>query len=196
MKIKGSKREFHRRQSKGSLLALSFLGFGLLVLGIAVLLYIPKTTSPANDSNYSVIPIEVEFNAPEVALKDLNGQAGSLSAYRGKVILVNNWATWCPPCKAEMPALQAFYEAHKTQDFVLIAIEAGETASEVANFVNQYGLTFNVWLDPDNISLDAFHNQALPNSYVIDKVGIVRLAWSGAINQEMLEKYVGPLLEK
>ena len=95
-----------------------------------------------------------------------------------------------------MPALQAFYDAHKTQNFELIGIEAGETAGEVSQFVKQYGLTFPIWLDPENKSLDAFHNQALPNSYVIDKTGVVRLAWSGAISLKMLEKYIGPLLEE
>ncbi len=190
------KHTISKSQSKGKLLALIFLGSGLLVIGIAALLIMPKPALPATFSDDSVIPLAVKFTAPDVSLSDIQGKTSTLSAYRGKVVLVNNWATWCPPCKAEMPALQAFYDAHKSQNFALIGIEAGETASEVSQFVKQYGLTFPIWLDPDNKSLDAFHNQALPNSYVIDKTGIVRLAWSGAISLKMLEKYIDPLLEE
>ncbi len=190
------KRNAPGQRSKGRLLALFFLGSGLLVLGIAALLVLPKTSLPDSAASGSVVPLIVKFTAPDLSLDDLEGQPTSLSAYLGKVVLVNNWATWCPPCKAEMPALQAFYEAHKNQNFELIGIEAGKSASEVSQFVEQYGLTFPIWLDPDSKSLDAFHNQALPNSYVIDKNGVVRLAWSGAISLDMLEKYVVPLLEE
>jgi cytochrome c biogenesis protein CcmG, thiol:disulfide interchange protein DsbE len=189
-------RNVYRTQSKGKLLGLIFLGCGLLILGIAAVLILPKPALPATFSDDSVIPLEVKFTAPDVSLSDIQGRTNSLSDYRGKVVLVNNWATWCPPCKAEMPDLQAFYEAHKTQNFELIGIEAGETAGEVSQFIKQYGLTFPIWLDPNNKSLDAFHNQALPNSYVIDKTGVVRLAWSGAISLKMLEKYVDPLFKE
>jgi len=194
--MQNSNTNIPEQQAKGKLLALFFLGSGLLVLGIAALLVLPKTALPDSAADGSVVPLAVKFTAPEVSLNDLEGQPASLAAYLGKVVLVNNWATWCPPCKAEMPALQAFYEAHKNQNFELIGIEAGEPASEVSLFVKQYRLTFPIWLDPDSKSLDAFHNQALPNSYVIDKNGVVRLAWSGAISRDMLEKYVVPLLEE
>jgi cytochrome c biogenesis protein CcmG/thiol:disulfide interchange protein DsbE len=180
----------------GNLVGLFFFGSGLIVLGIAAWLLLPRIILPDSISGESVVPIKVNFNAPDVSLTSLDGKTVSLSAFRGKVVLVNNWATWCPPCKSEMPDLQAFYEAHKDQNFVLIGIEAGETASQVSQFVKQYNLTFQIWLDPNGKSLDAFHNQALPNSYVIDKNGIVRLAWSGAISRAVLEKYIDPLLEE
>lgn len=189
-------RKAQRGKPKGRLAALIVLGSGLLILGLVafwVLLQPGATASPVSDS---VVPVSVKFNAPDISLVDLKGQNTSLSTYRGKVVLLNNWATWCPPCKAEMPTLQAFYDAHKAENFELIGVEAGEPANEVSQFVEQYRLTFPVWLDPDNKSLDAFHNQALPNSYVIDKTGVVRLAWSGAISREMLEKYIDPLLEE
>jgi cytochrome c biogenesis protein CcmG, thiol:disulfide interchange protein DsbE len=167
-----------------------------LILGIAGFLFLPKPDPQANTSRYSVIPLKVNYSAPEIGLVDLSGQPTSLAAYRGKVVLVNNWATWCPPCKVEMPDLEAFYEAHQSQNFELIGIEAGDPTSEVSKFVKQQGLTFPVWLDPDSKALDAFHNNALPSSYVIDKNGTVRLAWSGAISREMLEKYILPILEE
>jgi peroxiredoxin len=185
-----------RSQSNSRLLALTFVGVGLIILGAAAWLLLPRVGLAETAASGSVLPVKVEFEAPELSLVDLNGQAGSLSAYRGKVVLVNNWATWCPPCKAEMPGLQAFYETHRSQGFELIGVEAGETAGEVAQFVKEYGLTFPIWLDPENRSLDAIHNQDLPNSYVIDKLGVVRLAWTGPISREMLEKYVAPLLEE
>jgi len=122
------------------------------------------------------------------------GEIESLADYRQNVVLVNNWATWCPPCRAEMPTLQAYYEAHKDQGFTLLAIEAGDPPGQVAQFVQAYGLTFNVWLDADKAALVAFKNPNLPNSYVIDRAGMVRYAWTGAIRRAMLEKYVTPLL--
>ena len=190
------KRVSQRPISKTRVLALLCLGSGLLILGIAGFLFLPKVDSSANTPSYSVIPVKVNFNAPEIALADLKGQPTSLAAYRGTVVLVNNWATWCPPCKEEMPDLEAFYEAHQSQNFELIGIEAGDATSEVSTFVKQYSLTFPIWLDPESKALDAFHNNALPSSYVIDKKGTVRLAWSGGISREMLEKYVLPLLEE
>jgi thiol-disulfide isomerase/thioredoxin len=144
----------------------------------------------------SLIPVEVNFPAPELNLTHIDGSEVSLQDHRGKVILVNNWATWCPPCKAEMPTLQAFYQEYVDKGFVLVAIEAGEPAEEVIQFVENYGITFPVWLDPSNLALTAFRNSALPSSYVIDQDGIVRLAWSGAINRSTLEQYVTPLLEE
>ena len=74
----------------------------------------------------SVIPVEVNYAAPELSLQNVNGETESLTDYRDKVVLVNNWATWCPPCKAEIPTLEEYYKAHSAEGFVIIGIEAGE----------------------------------------------------------------------
>jgi len=161
-----------------------------------VLLSKSPATASSVPSPSLAIPARVDSPAPALSLTDLQGQPVSLADYQGQVVLVNNWATWCPPCKAEMPVLKAYNEDHRRQKFVIIGIEAGEPASEVADFIRYYALTFPVWPDPGQKALDAFHNDALPSSYVIDKAGRLRLAWTGAIRREVLEKYVTPLLEE
>lgn len=177
-------------------MGMGLIGFGLLILGAAAFVLLPKPGLRDDTSrSFSAIPAKVSFPAPELALKDLQGNPVSLANTRGQVVLVNNWATWCPPCKDEMPTLEAYYKKHRDQNFNLIAIEAGELAAEVADFVRQYRLTFPVWLDPGSTATTAFRNDALPSSYVIDPQGTVRLAWSGAIDRENLENYVTPLLE-
>jgi peroxiredoxin len=175
---------------------MGLIGLGLLILGVAAFVLLPKPgLSKDTASLASAIPAKVSFPAPELALTDLQGNPVSLANTRGQVVLVNNWATWCPPCKDEMPALEAYYKKHHDQNFNLIAIEAGEPAAEVASFVRQYKLTFPVWLDPGSKATTAFRNDALPSSYVIDPQGTVRLAWSGAIDRDNLETYVTPMLE-
>ncbi|MFM8426640.1 MAG: TlpA family protein disulfide reductase, partial [Chloroflexota bacterium] len=139
---------------------------------------------------------KVDFPAPGLALENVSGAAESLKDFRGRVVLVNNWATWCPPCKAEMPSLQKYYAAHQEEGFTLVAINAGDGKPEVDKFVSDYGLTFNVWLDPDGAALNAFKNGNLPNSYVLDRTGTVRYAWTGEISYEMLEKYVTPVIQE
>jgi peroxiredoxin len=185
------------RHSNPKNIFITLLAVGLFFIGAAaVILILPKAQEQVLANDYSVIPVKVNYSAPDLSLTDLKDHPTSLSDYRGKVVLVNNWATWCPPCKAEMPTLEKYYEDHRGQDFVIIAIESGESADEVAGFVSQYGLTFPVWLDANIIALDAFQNWNLPSSYVVDKNGTIQLTWTGEISRAMLEKYVTPLLEK
>lgn len=166
------------------------------MFGLLGFLLLPRDGAQALQQEASAIPVPVDFPAPEIELSDLDGNPVSLASYQGQVVLVNNWATWCPPCKAEMPVLQAFYEAHKDQGFAIIAIEAGDSEEAVAQFVKDQKLSFPVWPDQKTIALTAFRNQSLPSSYVIDREGQVRLAWTGAVNRETLEKYVTPMIQE
>jgi len=181
-------------------LPLIIVGSSLIIISIAGFFLWPrpdkyKNTALKPDVPNSSIPVAVEFNAPELTVLDLNGGSVSLRDYHGRVILVNNWATWCPPCKAEMPELQAYFDDHKDQDFMIVAIDAGDPTHQVQRFVFEYGLTFDVLADPNMDALTAFRNNSLPSSYVIDESGTVRLAWTGVISREMLEKHLTPLLE-
>jgi peroxiredoxin len=169
----------------------------LLGLGLALLVFsavfVVRNRTPKTE--VSAVPIKVRAPAPELTLSDTQGVAHSLVDYRGQVVLVNLWATWCPPCKEEMPALQAFYEAHKEDGFVIIAINDGDPTADVLKFVEDYKLTFPVWLDPTYIATEkAFHTLNLPSSFVIDREGTIQLTWVGGINSEMLEKHVTPLI--
>lgn len=167
---------------------------GLFLIGMAALSLASPKSENTSAGLSSVVPMKVNFAAPELSLQNINGQTESLTDYREDVVLVNNWATWCPPCKAEMPTLSAYYNEHTSEGFTIIAIEAGDPVGGVSQFVQTLGLKFPVWLDPDGASLRAFGNGTLPNSYVIDRSGTVRYAWTGEISKAMLEKYVTPLL--
>ncbi len=166
-------------------------------IGLFFLLRDLQTGLPAEPSAEGlVVPVEVNYPAPELSLHNVSGAVETLADYRGKVVLVNNWATWCPPCKAEMPTLESYYEQHAADGLMIVAIEAGEAQKDVAPFVEAYGLKFAVWLDPQNASLAAFRNQNLPNSFVLDRTGTVRYAWTGEISRAMLEKFVTPLVRQ
>jgi len=185
------------RQKKKNVSAMMIVGAGLLLIGIAAIFAIPKTKEAGSvDDAASSIPVPVEYDAPELTLKDLDGNEASLSDYRGQVTLVNLWATWCPPCKAELPVLEAYYEKHAKDGFVIIGIEDGEPPQDVAAFVKGWGLTYPIWTDQTAAAEAAFRVRALPSSFVIDRDGVVRLAWTGAISEKMLEKYVTPIIEE
>lgn len=191
------KHQKYRKQRHNNT-ALSAVFGGVLILVGVVLFAILKSPNAASASDViqnSVVPMAVEFPAPPLALENIRSGVEVLTDFQGQVVLVNNWATWCPPCKAEMPSLQKYYAAHSKEGFTIIAINAGDGKPDVEQFVKDYGLTFNVWLDPDGAALNAFRNGNLPNSYVLDRTGIVRYAWTGEISYEMLEKYVTPVIQ-
>src|SRR5574341_23910 len=181
-------------------LALAISGIGLILFGLAALLLVPLTRWRDESlavTNFSAIPAKVQYDAPALTLKDVQGVEHSLSDYRGQVVLVNLWATWCPPCKAEMPNLQEFYLKHRDEGFVVIAIDDGYPTADVIAFVDDIGLTFPIWLDPTYEATErAFRTINLPSSYVIDRAGKIRLAWLGAISEANLEKYVTPMIKE
>lgn len=177
-------------------LILLMIGLGLILISVAVFLALPGAQQAAQTADVvAIIPLTVDFPAPDVRLTDLRSQPVGFSDYKGQVILYNAWATWCPPCKAEMPVLQAYYQAHKQDGFVVIAIEDGEPLADVAAYAKGNGLTFPVWPDTKWVATNTFGIKNLPTSYVIDKGGTVRLMWSGAITRAALEQYITPLLK-
>ncbi len=173
-------------------LALLMIGLGLLATGVMSVMLLDQKAASAQD--FSTVPAKVNFPAPELTLQSLSGETVSLEDYRGKVILVNLWATWCPPCREEMPTLQTFYEKYKQDGFVLVAIDQEEPRDVVAPFVNEFGLTFPVWLDENYDAQRKFNTMNLPSSYVIDRDGIVRLMWIGGISNRNLEKFVPDII--
>jgi len=172
------------------------IGVFLVLIGIALFVVLQGTDGGAASpvADLSVVPVAVKYPAPELALENVNGGTESLADFSGQVLLLNNWATWCPPCKAEMPTLKKFHDAHSAEGFTIIAVEAGDGKEEVLQFANSLGLTFPIWLDPEGAALNAFKNGSLPNSYVIDRSGTVRYAWTVEISLAMLEKFVTPLI--
>lgn len=174
------------------------VGVGILLIGIAALFAVSSGDDAAStgaNEEYSSIPAPVEFDAPELTLENLSGDKESLTDYAGQVVLVNLWATWCPPCKAELPVLQGYYENHVDDGFVIIGIDYGEPADTVASFVKSAHLTYPIWVDEGQEAGMAFNSYSLPASFVINRDGTVVLAWTGAISDTMLEKYVTPVLE-
>ncbi len=174
------------------------LGMGLILLGMAAFVAWPGAGASPDvtlSGGSSTVPVEVHYAAPVLALSDLDGREHSLVDYHGQVVLVNLWATWCPPCKAEMPTLEAFYQAHQANGLAMLAINDGDPTAEVATFVLEYNLSFTVLLDPTYQATDhAFKTHNLPSSFVIDREGNIRLRWVGEIDRASLEKYVTPLL--
>lgn len=176
---------------------LAWIAAGAGVLLVGLLAWMRLGQGVAITPNIRVVPSAVSYAAPDLQLNDLHGEPASLRDYRGQVLLVNLWASWCEPCKQEMPALETFYRRHAQEGFTVVAVNDGESAELVSEFVGANDLTFPIWLDPGSIATrTAFHTLNLPSSFVIDRSGIVRLRWAGAIDLATLEQSVSPLLEE
>ena len=184
------------KPDSGRYIAMMMIGVGLIAIGIMFMLILNnrEKTASASSSDLSAVPAEMDFPAPELDLVTLNGAPVSLIDYRGSVVLVNLWATWCPPCRQEMPTLQAFYDRYKDDGFVLIAIDQEETREVVQPFVEEFDLTFPIWLDIDYLAQREFKTMSLPSSYVVDRNGRVKLMWIGSISKANLEQYVPDII--
>lgn len=108
--------------------------------------------------------------AADFTLTDIQGKSWTLSSLRGKVVLVNFWATWCPPCRKEMPDIETLYNRFKDQGLVVLAI-SDETPEKVNPFIAQHGFTFPVLLDPGRKVNTMFNIQGIPNSFIYDRQG-------------------------
>ncbi|MDH4082183.1 MAG: TlpA family protein disulfide reductase [Nitrospira sp.] len=128
----------------------------------------------------------VGTTAEDFRLLDLAGKPQSLSQYRGKVVLVNFWATWCKPCTTEMPAMQATYDKLHDKGFVVLAINELEDEAKVREHIQQHGHTFPVLMDRDNKIANQFGVFGLPVSVFIDEKGVVREYIKGGLLTEQI----------
>lgn len=134
--------------------------------------------------------------APDFSLLDLNGQAVSLSSLRGKPVLLNFWATWCGPCRQEMPYLQQINAEWAPKGLVLLAIDIGESSAQVKTFLETNDLSLPTLLDSNRtVSTRLYNITAIPTTFFIDKNGIIQQKKIGSfLNKEAIEKYVSQIV--
>lgn len=116
---------------------------------------------------------------PELRLKALTGEIRNLDDYKGKVVLVNFWATWCPPCRREMPSMQRLKEKMSGRPFVILGVDSAEQREEVEAFLKLVKVDFPVLLDQDTAATRRWKVFALPTSFLVDRNGKVRFSISG-----------------
>jgi peroxiredoxin len=127
--------------------------------------------------------IQPGHEVPDFAFPDIDGKKVSLSDHRGKVVLVNVWATWCPPCRQEMPSMQRLYEKFKGESFKILAVSIdSEGRQTVAPFMRKMNLTFTALLDQEETIRPLYGITGVPESFIIDKQGILVKKIIGPIN--------------
>lgn len=137
------------------------------------------------------------FSAPNFTLDTLEGGQVTLSELRGKVVMVNFWATWCPPCKAEMPAIEKVYRAYRDLGLEVLAVNTTnqDSESEAIAFVEEFGLTFPVPLDRTGAVSAAYNLRGLPSTYFIDSDGVIQsVVVGGPMNEALIQSKVEDLL--
>jgi cytochrome c biogenesis protein CcmG/thiol:disulfide interchange protein DsbE len=130
---------------------------------------------------------EVGSVAPEFALADLDGNQVSLSDLRGQVVLLNFWATWCGPCRLEMPAIQQRYN---DGGFAVLAVDFNEDADRVQAFVDELALDLPILLDPGGRIQELYRVRGYPTSFFVDEAGVIRVFHIGEMTQEILDDYL------
>jgi peroxiredoxin len=126
--------------------------------------------------------------APDLHLESLDGQEIRLSDYRGQVVLINFWATWCTYCRTEFPLLQEAYARNQERGFVVLAINLQENAATVQPYIQELELTFPILLDLQGETATRFRANKLPTSYVIDREGLIVLKKIGALDRATLDR--------
>ena len=133
--------------------------------------------------------------APDFKLPNLDGQSVSLSDFRGKPVLVNFWATWCGPCRFEMPFIQEIYEEWSDKGLVVLAIDMGESPSTVKDFIQSHNFSFPVLLDTNQDVALQYNIRGIPATFFIDKDGIIQGTKVGAFSSKAeIEKSLGKII--
>jgi peroxiredoxin len=126
--------------------------------------------------------------APDFKLEDLGGQEIQLSDYRGQVVLINFWATWCSYCRTEFPEIQRAYESNREAGFVVLAVNVQDRRQSVEAYAQELGLTIPVLLDPLGRASASYKARGLPTSYFVDPKGVIVLKQVGPIDQAIIER--------
>ena len=168
----------------------------ILLLGFAWI-FISADRSGASTAGKIPAP-QQGFLAPNFELKTPMGESVKLSDLRGQPVLVNLWATWCPPCRAEMRAIEKVYNEYKDQGFTVLAVNMTyqDSQLEIMPFVNEQGLTFPILLDETGDMANAYQLKSLPSSYFINRDGIINeVVIGGPMAEALLRTRIEDLLK-
>jgi peroxiredoxin len=153
--------------------------FRCLSVILILLVSFSFTAEGGEDDFYSkmrINPIKGNKKAPDFSLKDLKGKEVEIKQFKGNVIFLNFWATWCGPCKEEMPGMEFLHRQFKEKNFLLLTISVDyEGIKPVQEFINKHQYTFPVLLDPQGETLDLFEVKGIPTTFLIDKKG--KMVW-------------------
>ena len=185
----------------------NLLSIALILLAVAIVvvnLWEPNSTEEkkdvASEENGSASSedvaksdssgVEIGKTAPDFELVTLKGESVKLSDYKGKKVILNFWATWCPPCKAEMPHMQKFYEENKENGIEILAVNLTDIDSgkeSIESFVKEYELTFEIPLDQEGVIGRQYQAFTIPTSYLIDTNGVISNKIVGPMDEEMMK---------
>jgi cytochrome c biogenesis protein CcmG/thiol:disulfide interchange protein DsbE len=138
------------------------------------------------------------FPAPDFTLNTPSGETITLSNLQGQTVLVNFWATWCPPCRAEMPAIQKVYEEYRDQGFTVLAVNSAfqDDPLAIVPFAVEYGLTFPILLDETADVSRAYQVRSLPSSYFINRYGVItQVVIGGPMSETLLRTRIEEALK-
>ena len=170
----------------------------LILGGVGTIVWMGlKTAESTSTTNAYGAPALAQQGAAatDFTLASLAGTDISLADYAGNVVVVNFWATWCPPCRAEMPALNRFYEAHRDEGFVILAVNEQEDVGTVRPFIQANNFTFPVLLDMQGRVAQQYSTRSFPTTFIIDRDGMIQHVQTGEISERELEAIVLPLLQ-
>ena len=175
-----------------------------IVLSIVILLtgaawmWVSATPSTSNTAGQVPAP-QVGFLAPDFNLPTLAGEAISMESLRGQPVVINFWASWCPPCRSEMPAIQNVHDEYKDQGLVLLGINAAnqDSRTDAVDFIEQYGLTFPTLFDAGGQAALDYQVRSLPTTFFIDREGRIQdIIIGGPVSEALLRIRVEQLMQE
>lgn len=175
------------------------LSITLFLIAISFFSFIQENETPTDEtSNEDKDELEIGLEpgnlAPDFELSTITGETVRLSDFRGEKILLNFWATWCPPCRAEMPDMQQYHE--DGNEGIILAVNLTETEDsleEMEEFLDEFGITFQVLIDETSEVTNTYNAFALPTSFLINSEGVIHKQLIGAINYELIKEQFGEM---
>jgi peroxiredoxin len=151
----------------------------------------PEIPAPVQGA-LSDLPVEASVGAlpPNFILYDLDGNLVDLAELRGHPILINFWATWCAPCRIEMPAIQSRFEKFEAAGFLVLAVDFDEPQADVEAFRDELGLTFDILLDPGAEIQQLYRTRGYPTTFFVDRDGVIQVHHIGVMTEGQLDGYL------
>lgn len=164
---------------------------GALALAVAFWVLAPFFSSSTRSAGPAGL---IGSMAPVYALQNDRGAVVSLLSYRRQVVLMNLWASWCPPCRAEMPDLQRLANAYSAKGIVIVGVNEGESPQRARAFADSLGIRFPIWIDENQRYGRAYGALGLPTTVIVDRRGVVVRGYDGALTYAQMQAAIAQLL--